>query len=82
MKKMKEAPGGGEEDPLDILDQINEELGFLGEVVTLLDKAHSKPEPEHVTISHIASNMLDRLGRLKELAGRLFEHTKRTPEAL
>ncbi len=81
MKKGKGTPGG-EEDPLDILDAINDELGFLVEIVTLLEKAHSKPEPEHVTISHIASDMLDRLGRLKELAGRLYKHSKKTSGTL
>ncbi len=82
MKKMKEAPGGGEEDPLDILDAINEDMEFLVEIVTLLDKAHSKPEPEHVTISHIAADMLYRLERLKELAGRLYKRCKKTSEVL
>lgn len=88
MKKTEKAlKGTGEkgkkEDPLDILDSINSEIGFLTEIVMLINNAHRYSNmPADISLTHVSSDMLERLVHLKELSGRLFEHSKGKEEAL
>jgi hypothetical protein len=60
--------------PVDAIDSINEEIGFLTEVAKLLQRASLDHEAcGNISVSHITKDMLNRLERVKKLSNQLFD---------
>jgi len=69
-----ERPAEEANDPLDIPDQVSEEIGFLREIVSLLQAAASDHEASlNIQLSHITADMTERLLRVKRLSRMLLE---------
>jgi hypothetical protein len=71
---LKEDETGEGEDAIDLLDQINQEIGFVTEVIGLIQAAWlMKESREEISLIHVSEEMIGRLKKTKALCARLCE---------
>ncbi len=74
--------GGGTENSIDALDQINENLGFVMETLKLVKAASlGREEWPDISLGHVTEEMLVRLERMGKLCNRFLLHESKNRRA-